>query len=69
MITINELKSSIPDRILDVHTEGEVTVITFPSGRLKIMPRDRNPKVGYSFRTVLNKQLNINRLFFYNSFK
>ena len=48
MITINELKSSIPDRILDVHTEGEVTVITFPSGRLKIMPKDRKPKVGYS---------------------
>ena len=50
MITIKELKSSIPDRILDVHTEGEVTVITFPSGRLKIMPENRAPKVGYSLR-------------------
>jgi len=50
MITINELKSSIPDRIVDVYTEGRVTVVTFPSGRLKIMPEDRKPKVGYSLR-------------------
>ena len=50
MITIKELKSSIPDRILDVYTEGEVTVITFPSGRLKIMPEHRAPKMGYSLR-------------------
>ena len=50
MITIKELRSSIPDRILDVYTEGEVTVITFPSGRLKIMPEHRTPKMGYSLR-------------------
>jgi hypothetical protein len=50
MLTINELKSSIPDRIVDVYTEGRVTVVTFPSGRLKIMPEDRKPKVGYSLR-------------------
>ena len=50
MITIKELKSSIPDRVLDVYTEGEVTVITFPSGRLKIMPEHRAPKMGYSLR-------------------
>jgi hypothetical protein len=50
MITIKELKSSIPDRILDVYTEGRVTVITFPSGRLKIMPKDRKPKIRYSLR-------------------
>lgn len=50
MITIKELRSSIPDRILDVYTEGEVTVITFPSGRLKIMPEHRAPKMGYSLR-------------------
>ena len=50
MITIKELRSSIPDRILDVYTEGRVTVITFPSGRLKIMPEDRKPKMGYSLR-------------------
>ena len=50
MITIKELRSSIPDRILDVYAEGEVTVITFPSGRLKIMPEDRKPKMGYSLR-------------------
>ena len=50
MLTINEIKSSIPDRIVDVYTEGRVTVVTFPSGRLKIMPKDRKPKVGYSLR-------------------
>ena len=50
MVTIKELKASIPDRILDVYTEGRVTVITFPSGRLKIMPKDRKPKMGYSLR-------------------
>ena len=50
MITIKELRSSIPDRILDVYTEGRVTVITFPSGRLKIMPEHRAPKMGYSLR-------------------
>ena len=50
MITIKELKSSIPDRILDVYTEGRVTVITFPSGRLKIMPKDKRPKIRYSLR-------------------
>ena len=50
MITINELKKSIPDRMLNVHTEGQVTVITFPNGRLKIMPENRQPKIGYSLR-------------------
>ena len=50
MLTINELKSSIPDRIVDVYTEGRVTVVTFPSGRLKIMPEDSRPKMGYSLR-------------------
>ena len=50
MITIKELRSSIPDRILDVYTEGRVTVVTFPSGRLKIMPKDSRPKMGYSLR-------------------
>jgi hypothetical protein len=50
MITIKDLKKSIPDRILDVYTEGEVTVITFPNGRLKVMPKHRKPKMGYSLR-------------------
>ena len=50
MVTIKELKKNVPDRILDVYTEGRVTVITFPSGRLKIMPEDRKPKIGYSLR-------------------
>ena len=50
MVTIKELKASIPDRILDVYTEGRVTVVTFPSGRLKIMPKNRKPQMGYSLR-------------------
>ena len=44
MITIKELKSSIPDLILDVYTEGRVTVVTFPTGILKIMPDYRKPR-------------------------
>ena len=50
MITIKELKKDMPDRIMGVHTEGEVTVVTIPNGRLKIMPEHRKPKMGYSLR-------------------
>tara|TARA_R100001244_G_scaffold44805_1_gene40620 strand:+ start:411 stop:584 length:174 start_codon:yes stop_codon:yes gene_type:complete len=50
MMTIKELKKNIPDRIIDIYTEGDVTVVTFPSGRLKIMPEHRKPKVKYSLR-------------------
>ena len=50
MMTIKELKKNIPDRIIDVYTEREVTVVTFPNGRLKIMPEHRKPKIRYSLR-------------------
>ena len=47
MVTIKELKKSIPDRVLDVYTEGQVTVVVFPNGRLKVMPNHRKPQMGY----------------------
>ena len=50
MVIIKELKKNIPDRVLDVHTEGQVTVVTFPNGRLKVMPNHRKPQMGYSLR-------------------
>lgn len=50
MVTIKELKKNIPDRILDVYTEGQVTVVTIPNGRLKVMPNHRKPQMGYSLR-------------------
>ena len=50
MMTIKELKKNIPDRIIDVYTERDVTVVIFPNGRLKIMPEHRKPKVKYSLR-------------------
>ena len=43
MVTIKELKKNVPDRIIDVYTEGMVTVITIPNGRVKIMPNHRKP--------------------------
>ena len=50
MMTLKELKKTVPDRMLDVYTEGMVTVVTIPNGRLKIMPENRKPKMGYSLR-------------------
>ena len=43
MITINELKKTVPDLIIDVYTEGQVTVVVIPHGRIKIMPKHRRP--------------------------
>jgi|TARA_R110001599_G_C12026677_1_gene639592 hypothetical protein len=43
MVTIKELKQNVGDRIVSVHTEGQVTVITIPNGRVKIMPNHRKP--------------------------
>lgn len=50
MMTIKDLKKNIPDRIIDVYTERDVTVVVFPNGRLKIMPKHRKPKIKYSLR-------------------
>ena len=50
MMTLKELKKTVPDRMIDVYTEGMVTVVTIPNGRLKIMPENRKPKIGYSLR-------------------
>ena len=43
MITIKELKKSVPDLVLDVYTEGQVTVVVIPHGRIKIMPEHLKP--------------------------
>ena len=50
MVTIKNLKANIPDRILDVYTEGQTTVVIIPNGRVKIMAEHRKPKIGYSLR-------------------
>ena len=42
-VTIKELKKSVPDLVLDVYTEGQVTVVLIPHGRIKIMPDHRKP--------------------------
>ena len=50
MVTIKELQLSVPDKILDVYTEGDVTVIVIPTGRVKILPKHKKLKLGYSLR-------------------
>ena len=52
-ITIKSLRHDIPDRILGVSVENNVTVVEYTHGRLKIMPENRKPKVGYSLRKQL----------------
>ena len=62
-VTVKELQKSVKDRITDVYTEGNVTVVQIPNGRVKIMPEHRRPQPGYSLRNggrkttyVLNKK-------------
>ncbi len=43
MITIKELKESVPDLIGKIYMEGRVTVVEIPHGRIKIMPKHRRP--------------------------
>ncbi len=49
-VTVKELQKSVKDRITDVYTEGNVTVVQIPNGRVKIMPEHRRPQPGYSLR-------------------
>ena len=44
MVEIKELTKNLPDRIGRVYSEGNVTVVEIPNGRLKIMPDHRKPR-------------------------
>ena len=49
-ITVKELQKNVNDRITDVYTEGDVTVVQIPNGRVKIMPESKSPQPKYSLR-------------------
>ena len=49
-VTVKELQKNVKDRITDVYTEGDVTVVQIPNGRVKIMPEHRRPQPKYSLR-------------------
>jgi hypothetical protein len=49
-ITVKELQKNVGDRITDIYTEGDVTVVQIPNGRVKIMPDDKKPEPKYSLR-------------------
>ena len=49
-VTVKELQKNVKDRITDVYTEGDVTVVQIPNGRVKIMPEDKRPQPKYSLR-------------------
>jgi len=49
-ITVKELQNNVNDRITDVYTEGDVTVVQIPNGRVKIMPENKRPQPKYSLR-------------------
>ena len=49
-ITVKELQKNVGDRITDVYTEGDITVIQIPNGRVKIMPDSKKPQPKYSLR-------------------
>ena len=49
-VTVKELQESVKDRITDIYTEGNVTVVQIPTGRVKIMPEHRRPQPKYSLR-------------------
>ena len=49
-ITVKELQKDVGDRITDVYTQGDVTVVQIPNGRVKIMPNNKKPQPKYSLR-------------------
>ena len=49
-ITVKELQKNVGDRITDVYTEGDTTVVQIPNGRVKIMPNSKKPQPKYSLR-------------------
>jgi len=49
-MTIKYIQELIPDKIRRVTVENGVTVVHITSGRIKIMPKHRKPKIGYSLR-------------------
>ena len=49
-MTIKYIQELIPDKIRRVTVENGATVVHITSGRIKIMPNHRKPKIGYSLR-------------------
>jgi len=49
-ITVKELQKNVKDRITDVYTEGDVTIIQIPNGKVKIMPNNKKPQPKYSLK-------------------
>ena len=49
-MTIKYIQELIPDKIRRVTVENGATVVHITSGRIKIMPKHRKPKIGYSLR-------------------
>lgn len=49
-MTIKEIQNIIPDKIEKISMENGVTVVHIISGKIKIMPNHRKPKIGYSLR-------------------
>lgn len=54
-IKLKELEKNIPDRITGMETVGEKVVVSFPNGRLVILPDDQKPQMGYSLRKQSRK--------------
>ena len=49
-MTIKYIQELIPDKIRRVTVENGATVVHITSGRIKIMPKHKKPKIGYSLR-------------------
>ena len=49
-MTIKYIQELIPDKIRRVTVENGTTVVHITSGRIKIMPKHKKPKIGYSLR-------------------
>ena len=49
-MTIKDIQEVIPDKIRRVTVENGATVVHITSGRIKIMPKHKKPKIGYSLR-------------------
>jgi len=49
-MTIKDIQEVIPDKIQKVTMQNGATVVHITSGRIKIMPKHKKPKIGYSLR-------------------
>ena len=49
-MTIKDIQNVNTDKINNITVENGATVVHITSGRIKIMPSHRKPKIGYSLR-------------------